>query len=566
MNNVIYLYTNISEECNPINIFVSKKSTLENLPYFKFLIDKYPTYGTRKNPLFVDLDYDCLYHIIEYLRCNKFYNLPSIYINIWNKLDDSTLDDIYELEDIIIFNIGGELFKSLKSTLTKSHYFESLLNRWDVNMSEFIDKSPVTFRHILSFLRNSEYSIPKEYIHELDFYGIGPINQSIGWNGYSEYMDCVDYMIKNKCTDIPQLCNIGKQDEFITGDSDNFLFSHKQSKYTHFADTFKISKPDLISSFADEQKIRFYLDFREHHLINNSYLVIDIENLHEHKWINPKMLVYRLVKNIFVSTGSTIDKISGEYVYIKQQLFNRNDYDLFVNRFTNKYLILPIYMFFYDYQNSFGPGINSPLFFVELRKFADLVYDDKHNVPKIDISLITNCVSSRIEDFDKTLLLSRRQFVKQSLLHEIEFQDHKFEKYLNFNNPVSEIIFVIEDADNEPMDYFYHDNEEPLISCKLIINDKLVTNITNPLINTLYFSKTKLPPTDQPIYILPFSLNPGNSLQPSGTFNIDRSEKSCLQFHVKPRKGIVKLWVVTCNWLEYVKGMSGFNFTSVFDI
>ena len=73
----------------------------------------------------------------------------------------------------IKINVGGTIFETTQDTLKKSTYFNSFLNRWlEKETIPFIDRSPHIFKHVLSLLRDPEYLYPKNYISELDFYGI----------------------------------------------------------------------------------------------------------------------------------------------------------------------------------------------------------------------------------------------------------------------------------------------------------------------------------------------------------------------------------------------------------
>jgi hypothetical protein len=73
----------------------------------------------------------------------------------------------------IVLNVGGTMFETMKDTLLKSAYFEAFF-RFE-NNDYFIDRDPEMFRHVLNLLRDPDYNFPKEYISELDFYGVDRI-------------------------------------------------------------------------------------------------------------------------------------------------------------------------------------------------------------------------------------------------------------------------------------------------------------------------------------------------------------------------------------------------------
>lgn len=73
----------------------------------------------------------------------------------------------------IKINVGGTIFETTESTLSQSSFFRSYLERWkDKDEIMFIDRSPVIFEHILSYLRDVNYAFPVEFLFELDFFGI----------------------------------------------------------------------------------------------------------------------------------------------------------------------------------------------------------------------------------------------------------------------------------------------------------------------------------------------------------------------------------------------------------
>jgi len=87
-------------------------------------------------------------------------------------------------EDIIRLDVGGTLFSTSRSTLTRygSPFFASLLlNSPTSNGSYFIDRDPKIFALILEALRGAGISAPirpdsnstfKSLLAELDFYGL----------------------------------------------------------------------------------------------------------------------------------------------------------------------------------------------------------------------------------------------------------------------------------------------------------------------------------------------------------------------------------------------------------
>lgn len=84
---------------------------------------------------------------------------------------------------VIKLNVGGKRFETLKSTLTKSTYFEGLLDRWsegDPNAEHFVDYNPEPFAVVLDALRGVEPSVWNEAIEQaFSFFGVNTMDTNI---------------------------------------------------------------------------------------------------------------------------------------------------------------------------------------------------------------------------------------------------------------------------------------------------------------------------------------------------------------------------------------------------
>lgn len=83
------------------------------------------------------------------------------------------------MSDIVLLDVGGTIFKTTRSTLSHATYFTSLFDRWQYKPDEpyFIDRDDDGFKHVLRYLRDNNYDIPKEYHYELEFYGINYVKK-----------------------------------------------------------------------------------------------------------------------------------------------------------------------------------------------------------------------------------------------------------------------------------------------------------------------------------------------------------------------------------------------------
>lgn len=88
------------------------------------------------------------------------------------------------MSNIIYLNIGGTIFQTTATTLLKSEYLtimimgdfaESKMGN-SLENAIFIDRDPVLFKYILSYLHNYKYVFPKELhdniVNEMDYYHV----------------------------------------------------------------------------------------------------------------------------------------------------------------------------------------------------------------------------------------------------------------------------------------------------------------------------------------------------------------------------------------------------------
>lgn len=139
--------------------------------------------------------------------------------------------------DIVKLNIGGSLFSTFKSTLTKQltdkngnlyspNLFVSFLNgfakpKYDENNAIFIDRNPKYFGHLLDFLRiansNLEYEVPgdldrNELIKEAKYYNVKALEDFLNIEDIKISLKNFDSTIlsKNKFDELMKFCEFPK--------------------------------------------------------------------------------------------------------------------------------------------------------------------------------------------------------------------------------------------------------------------------------------------------------------------------------------------------------------------
>lgn len=138
----------------------------------------------------------------------------------------------------IKINIGGKIFETTESTLSKINYFKYMLQDTNINLKTtiiFVDRSPHIFKHVLAFAIDDNYKYPLKYRHELDFYDmpydetqlydktkkikkyIDEINQKLNEIGKPKCMryDCFNFVYENNvCKDHAKTCNYNYGNEY----------------------------------------------------------------------------------------------------------------------------------------------------------------------------------------------------------------------------------------------------------------------------------------------------------------------------------------------------------------
>ena len=82
--------------------------------------------------------------------------------------------------DLVKWNVGGTHFTTSRSTLDRSLFLSTLVDKYKPNDSSiFLDNDPVIFRHVLNVLRfGPDYNFPDRYLFALDYFGIDRDNAS----------------------------------------------------------------------------------------------------------------------------------------------------------------------------------------------------------------------------------------------------------------------------------------------------------------------------------------------------------------------------------------------------
>jgi len=207
---------------------------LVGLPYFATLFREYPD----EKQYLLDMDYKSLQHVIDMVR-NDDYDYPTTELSIWQKLNTNEID---RPNDFIKINVSDVIFYSTKRTLVGCDYFRSLFNFVE-QPSDYLDRNSKVFRHILYYLRNSEYVIPQKYSFENNFFGVHiqqpKINRVYEDN---EHRD-VDTKKILESTNLPEV--------YLSGNPQVTFFKTVYRRHTRFA----VNNEQTIGSQNDDKVI-----------------------------------------------------------------------------------------------------------------------------------------------------------------------------------------------------------------------------------------------------------------------------------------------------------------------
>ena len=78
-------------------------------------------------------------------------------------------------------NVGGTIFETTSTTLSKSGFITTYLNNWNFIQQDivFIDRDPTAFSHALAFMRDSNHRVPMEYKYELEYLAVDYLPENL---------------------------------------------------------------------------------------------------------------------------------------------------------------------------------------------------------------------------------------------------------------------------------------------------------------------------------------------------------------------------------------------------
>ena len=385
-----------------------------------------------------------------------------------------------------------------------------------------------------------------------------------------------------------RLAATGVQDQWLTGDPQFSYFLMNFKRHTKFAIDYVESQFDGDLDFGNTITCRVPNDKGD--LLKNLTLKITLEDPtpDEDNWC-PSVISHLIESAELLIGGQTIEKITGEYIYIHQQLHNTDD-DIdqtlyFLNSHGNRIVYTTEYTYFMDLPFYFyrNPNLAIPTCALtkqlvevrlKLRPLTDLIYGGAtegvtSTLKKISLDsefvFVTederNFLMSRPIDYVITQVQMSKFVMKAG--------ENTMSVMLNFSHPVRELFFVSQSEqavrDNHPNRY------NTLTNVKLQFNNEIVFNrnrkflvyeqalkhhVSPPQLGTSDFEQSEFGSYS-------FALQP-EVYYPTGQVNMSRISHKLLTIQISPINDSddnnTRIYAVNYNILRISSGLAGLKF------
>ena len=397
---------------------------------------------------------------------------------------------------------------------------------------------------------------------------------------------------------ILDLVSKGGQDVYFICNPQITFFKKVYKRHTNFAvDYHKF----FLDSDADFGKMTRIFIPRKGDLIKNLYLHINLPDLvpNSDAVSYANFIGYNLIETIELYMGGTlIDRHTGEWLYIKNELyqnedkkravykmvggFNFSSYSAYSGNQGGNYIVPLSFWFSDDISNSI-PFVALQYNEIEVRiKFKDfnkLWISSDGNAP-VGKYKITSCLLSTefiyLDTKERKLMAqkSHEYIIKQvqySLNNNIIANEKTKTFNLNFNHPVLELIFLVQNKDvknvgkNTGNDWFNYSKttklpfKNPIKSAKIILNGQDRTpELTDKELRFYNILEKHTAIPNNYIYVYSFSLKPEEE-QPTGSCNFSRFDNKQieLEFEDNINHSDFRIYAVNYNVLRISKGICG---------
>lgn len=472
------------------------------------LVSDNPNLGNKYYQILLDIDKKTFECIIETLRNGKEYKIPICELDYVSKFISNDII-LPKQSDFVKVDLNGIIFYTTIKTLSKLTYFSSYIELANSSMDSVINinRSGKSFRHVLKYLRNPNYIIPKKYLYEDYFYGI-----------FDKFNKCDNIWSTETPINNHQFLDVAEHNKTV----DKELVGNPQITFHKL-----VHRPHTLFTRTNKQVIG------NHVTPNVITYNIDIGNILNRMFVhivplNPELDIADLqIEKVELVTDDNfiIDTNSWDFIQMHLDLFAPELKKNHLTYLEKNELYLPLFF------NLNNVGVGLPIRAIENKIKLRVVL--KNN--------IGNKYRSRlVYKYNDVTGEERRKFIQTTeIVHKYLYQC-PIDLTVKFNNYVSEIIlpfsgankWIIFKIDSDSNYNTYHNNL--LLQADLYVNDKFYMQ-TDPLISMEDFlsgtgGKIKFDTDLTNYYVMPFCVNMLEH-QPSGTLMINDTDqlKLCIR-------------------------------------
>ena len=377
-----------------------------------------------------------------------------------------------------------------------------------------------------------------------------------------------------------QLVAYGAQDVYLTGNPQITFFKVVYRRHTNFS---MESIEQTFNGTADFGRRVTCQISRNGDLIHRMYLQTGIPASGVGKRFCDD-LGFALIKNIELEIGGQrIDKQYGQWMYIWNELsldsgkttgFNTMIGESLGFGSTTTTLYIPLEFWFCR-----NPGLALPLIALqyhevkvnlEFRALAELAYGSLYAPTGVSLGTTSLWVDYIFLDTDE-----RRRFAQLSheyLIEQLQFTGEETASSkvkLNFNHPVKELVWVMQDASlvgsgtsNFWMDFTISD-ANPVTTAKLQLNghDRFAERAGDYFSLVQPYQHHTNVPVNKGINVYSFALKPEEH-QPSGTLNMSRIDSAVLNHTPNASSTVLRVYATNYNVLRVMSGMGGLAYSN----
>jgi len=365
-----------------------------------------------------------------------------------------------------------------------------------------------------------------------------------------------------------QLVSYGSQDIYLTGNPQMTFFKFVYKRHTNYS--LEQIEQSYIGDATLGRKITCNIA-RDGDLLYRLYLEILLNSNN----IDVNYLGYQLIDYIELEIGSQlIQKLTGEWMILWYDLTNTYDKMSMLDTMisvSNGGLYIPLPLFFCR-----NPGSALPLIALQYHDVKLHIYFKRPEEISSEVN-ITSCsiwCDYIFLDTDERTLFAKK--THEYLIEQVQYVSSKIDinrtyyiQDIKFNNPIKELIWVIQDVKNDSK--YYIDRYEQVVSANITMNgiDRFKKRKGKYFIDVQryeYHSGVGLADTAIYTHIYSFSLYP-EDLAPSGTCNFSRLNNVTLNIDLGDTLDNtvyrnLNIYGINYNILRIMSGMGGLAYTS----